>query len=85
MWFREQEAPRLHRGAPSAEISFDDFAELFLHRHAASVSERTVQTLRSGSHRLATSSATGPLPSDGGPNAIEIEALQLPESGAWVV
>lgn len=45
-WFREQVAPRLHRGAPSAEITFDAFADLFLHRHRASVSERTVQTLR---------------------------------------
>lgn len=45
-WFREQVAPRLDRGAPSAEISFDDFAELFLYRHGASVSARSVQTLR---------------------------------------
>jgi hypothetical protein len=45
-WFREQIAPRLHRGGPSAEIRFDQFVELFLRRHGASVSERTVQTLR---------------------------------------
>lgn len=45
-WFREQVAPRLHRGAPSAEITFDAFAELFLQRHGAAVSERTIQTLR---------------------------------------
>jgi integrase len=45
-WFREQVAPRLHRGAPSAEIRFATFVELFLHRHAASVSDRTIETLR---------------------------------------
>jgi integrase len=45
-WFREHVAPRLHRGAPSAEITFDKFCDLYLHRHRATVSERTVQTLR---------------------------------------
>lgn len=43
-WFREQVAPRLRRGAPSAEIRFDDFAELFLKRHTGA--PRTVSTLR---------------------------------------
>jgi integrase len=43
-WFREQVAPRLHRGAPSAEITFDDFAELFLQRHTGA--PRTIATLR---------------------------------------
>ena len=43
-WFREQVAPRLQRGAPSAEIRFDDFAELFLQRHTGA--PRTVATLR---------------------------------------
>jgi hypothetical protein len=33
-WLCEQVAPRLERGVPSAEISFDRFAELFLlYRH----------------------------------------------------
>jgi integrase len=54
-WFREQVAPRLHRGAPSAEITFDDFAERFLERHRAAVSERTVETLR---ERLVPARAT---------------------------
>jgi integrase len=45
-WFREQIAPRLHRGAPSADVRFAAFVELFLQRHAASVSERTIETLR---------------------------------------
>ena len=43
-WFAEQVAPRLHRGAPSAEITFDDFAALFLARHTGS--PRTIETLR---------------------------------------
>ena len=43
-WFREHVAPRLHRGAPSAEIIFDDFAELFLARHTGA--RRTIRTLR---------------------------------------
>jgi integrase len=45
-WFRQHVAPRLHRGAPSAEIAFDAFAELFLERHGASVSARTITTIR---------------------------------------
>jgi integrase len=43
-WFRDQIAPRLHRVAPSAEITFDEFCELFLSRHAGQAS--TVATLR---------------------------------------
>jgi integrase len=43
-WFREQIAPRLHRGGPSAEIRFDEFVELFLSRHTGA--PRTVATLR---------------------------------------
>jgi hypothetical protein len=39
-------APRLHRGAPSADVPFDQFTEMFLQRHGAAVSERTIQTLR---------------------------------------
>ena len=34
-WFRDEIAPRLDRGAPSAKITFDHFCELFLHRHVA--------------------------------------------------
>lgn len=44
-WFRENVAPRLARGGPSAEITFDDFADLYLERHGATVSERTKDTL----------------------------------------
>ena len=59
-WFREQVAPRLHRGAPSADITFDDFAELFLHRHAA-IRQPSARSRRSanGSHQHARRSATG--------------------------
>lgn len=45
-WFREEVAPRLDRGGPSAAITFDDFCDLFLLRHAATVSPRTIATLR---------------------------------------
>jgi hypothetical protein len=44
-WFAENVAPRLDRGAPSAEITFDAFCELFLERHGATVSKRTRDTL----------------------------------------
>ncbi len=44
-WFNENVQPRLHRGAPSAEITFDEFCDLFLHRHGATVAERTRRTL----------------------------------------
>jgi integrase len=43
-WFEEVNAPQLRRGGPSAEISFDDFCELFLARHTGA--PRTVATLR---------------------------------------
>ena len=43
-WFREHVLPRLHRGAPSAEIRFDEFCDVFLQRHTGS--PRTVATLR---------------------------------------
>lgn len=45
-WFNETVAPRLDRGAPSPDLSFDAFCELFLSRHGATVSDRTVATLR---------------------------------------
>jgi hypothetical protein len=44
-WFAENVAPRLDRGAPSAEISFDAFCELFIEGHGATVSKRTRDTL----------------------------------------
>jgi integrase len=53
-WFRENVAPRLHRGAPSSEITFEAFCDLFLYRHNATVSDRTIQTLR---ERLVTARA----------------------------
>ena len=45
-WFAENVAPRLDRGAPSPEISFDAFCDLFIERHGATVSKRTKETLR---------------------------------------
>src|SRR3954452_15273757 len=44
-WFADNVTPRLDRGAPSPEISFDAFCELFLTRHGATVSPRTRETL----------------------------------------
>jgi integrase len=44
-WFTETVAPRLDRGAPSPEITFDNFCDLFLARHGATVAERTRKTL----------------------------------------
>jgi integrase len=44
-WFAENVVPRLDRGSPSPEISFDRFCDLFLDRHGATVSPRTKQTL----------------------------------------
>jgi integrase len=49
-WFNENVAARLRRGAPSAEITFDAFCDVFLDRHVAS--DRTKQTLK---ERLAPS------------------------------
>jgi integrase len=42
-WFAENVAPRLDRGAPSPDITFDAFADLFLERHGGS--KRTRATL----------------------------------------
>jgi hypothetical protein len=61
-WFTANVAPRLDRGAPSPEITFDAFCELFLARHGASVSERTTKRLKSGFNRRGRPSATGPSP-----------------------
>jgi integrase len=44
-WFQANVAPRLDRGAPSPDIDFDSFCDLFLARHGATVSERTRDTL----------------------------------------
>jgi integrase len=44
-WFAENLAPRLRRGAPSPDITFDEFCDLFLDRHGATVAERTRSTL----------------------------------------
>lgn len=44
-WFADNVAPRLDRGAPSPEITFDAFCDLFLARHGATVTERTRETL----------------------------------------
>jgi integrase len=45
-WFAENVAPRLRSGAPSADLTFDAFCEVFLARHGATVSERSRETLR---------------------------------------
>jgi integrase len=44
-WFAENVAPRLDRGAPSPDIAFDVFCDLFLDRHGPTVSKRTHDTL----------------------------------------
>jgi integrase len=46
-WFAENVAPRLRdKGAPSPDITFDAFCDLFLERHGATVSARTKATLK---------------------------------------
>jgi len=42
-WFDEQVAHRLHRGAPSSDVTFDAFCALFLERHGGA--KRTRDTL----------------------------------------
>jgi integrase len=44
-WFRDSVAPRLGTGAPSAEITFDTFCDLFLDRHGATIAKRSRDTL----------------------------------------
>jgi hypothetical protein len=44
-WFAENVAPRLDRGAPSPEISFDDFYEVYFDRWGADVADSTRRTL----------------------------------------
>lgn len=45
-WFAENVASRLRRGAPSAEITFDAFCDVFLERHGATVAPATKRTLQ---------------------------------------
>jgi integrase len=44
-WFNDNVAPRLRTGAPSAEITFDAFCDIFLERHGATIAKRTKGTL----------------------------------------
>jgi integrase len=44
-WFAANVEPRLRTSAPSGEITFDAFAELFLDRHGATVARATRATL----------------------------------------
>jgi hypothetical protein len=44
-WFAENVAPRLRSGAPSNEIAYDDFCEIFLARHGATIEERSKDTI----------------------------------------
>jgi integrase len=44
-WYSENVAPRLRSGAPSPEIAFDAFCDLFLDRHGATVAPRSRDTL----------------------------------------
>jgi integrase len=44
-WFDANVAPRLRRGAPTAEITLDALCELFLARHGATVARRTRASL----------------------------------------
>jgi integrase len=45
-WFDENVKPRLRRHAPSANITLDTFADVFLARHDAGPESSTVKTLR---------------------------------------
>ena len=44
-WFAENVAPRLGRGGPSNEITYDAFCEIFLARHGATIADSTRETL----------------------------------------
>jgi len=46
-WFADTVEPRLRTGAPSAELTFDEFIDLFLSRHGGSL--RSVTRCASGS------------------------------------
>jgi integrase len=45
-WFDENVKPRLGRGVPGASITLDAFCDLYLERHAANVTDATIDTLR---------------------------------------
>jgi hypothetical protein len=53
-WFADHVAPRLRRGAPSADLTYDAFCEVFLERHGTTVAAATRRTL---AERLAPSRA----------------------------
>ena len=44
-WFAENVASGLGRGGPSNEISYDEFCEIFLVRHGATIADSTRETL----------------------------------------
>jgi integrase len=44
-WFADNVAPWLRTGAPSAEITFDAFCDVFLDRHGATVAKRSKESL----------------------------------------
>jgi integrase len=44
-WFTDHVAPRLRRGAPSADLTYDAFCEVFLERHGPTVTAATRRTL----------------------------------------
>ena len=51
-WFANNVEPRLRTGAPSSDVTFDAFCDVFLARHGATVAEATKRTLE---ERLAAS------------------------------
>ena len=44
-WFNEHVAPRLRRGAPSADLTLNAFLDLYLARHGATIAPSTAATL----------------------------------------
>jgi hypothetical protein len=44
-WFVDNVAPRLRRGAPSGEITYDAFCGVFLERHGATIAPRSRDSL----------------------------------------
>jgi integrase len=44
-WFKQHVEQRLAGGAPSADLTFDEFCDLYLTRHTANVSATTIETL----------------------------------------
>ena len=45
-WFNENVVPRLNRGAPSPDVSFDAFCDVFLERHGATIAPGSRDTLK---------------------------------------